>query len=92
MNMHNPPHPGEILAGWLEDLQQTITAFAAHIGVSRVLLSKIINGRAGISADMDYRLAAALGTTPGFWLALQSKHDLWLASQASRPPIARLAA
>ena len=35
MKMHNPAHPGELLAGWLEDLDVSVTAFAAHIGISR---------------------------------------------------------
>ncbi|WP_028456547.1 HigA family addiction module antitoxin [Chitinilyticum litopenaei] len=92
MDMHNPAHPGELLAGWLTDLHQTISGFALHIGLSRVLLSRIIHGHAGVSADLDLRLAAALGTTPGYWLRLQVQHDLWQARQRERPPIQRLAA
>ncbi|WP_035051413.1 HigA family addiction module antitoxin [Andreprevotia chitinilytica] len=92
MDMHNPAHPGEILAGWIDDLHKNITTFAEHIGISRVQLSKIVNGRAGITADMDLRLADALGTTPGYWLRLQAQHDLWQARQHERPHIGRLAA
>lgn len=33
MDMHDPAHPGEILAGWLEDLGMSVTAFAAHLGI-----------------------------------------------------------
>lgn len=84
MNMHNPAHPGELLAGWLADLSQTVTAFAAHIGISRVMLSKVINGRSAVSADMDLRLSEALGTTPGYWLALQAQRDLWQARQDAK--------
>lgn len=44
--MHNPPHPGTVLAEWLEGVDDmTITAFAAHIGVTRATLSRILNGR-----------------------------------------------
>ena len=70
MNMHNPAAPGELLTGWLDDLAVTVTAFAAHIGISRVMLSKILHGHAAVSVDMDLRLSEALGTTPGYWLAL----------------------
>ena len=94
MDMHNPAHPGELLAGWLADLDVTVTAFAAHIGVSRPLLSRVLNGRSAVSADMDLRLSEALGTTPGYWLSLQTQRDLWAAraSARKRKRIARMAA
>lgn len=94
MDMHNPAHPGELLAGWLDDLEVTVTAFAEHVGVSRPMLSRVINGRSAVSADMDLRLSEALGTTPGYWLALQSQRDLWTAraSARKRKRIKRMAA
>ena len=84
MNMHNPAHPGELLTGWLDDLSVSVTAFAAHIGISRVMLSRVLHGHAAVSADMDLRLAEALGTTPGYWLALQTQRDLWTARQTAK--------
>ncbi len=66
-----------MLAAWLDDLGITRTAFAAHIGISRVMLSKVLNGHSAVSADMDLRLSEALGTNPGHWLALQNQRDLW---------------
>ncbi len=84
MDMHNPASPGELLSGWLEDLAVTVTAFAAHIGISRVMLSRVLHGHAAVSADMDLRLAEALGTTPGYWLALQTQRDLWVAGQTAK--------
>jgi addiction module HigA family antidote len=92
MKMHNPTHPGDILKGWIAELGTTVTAFAEHVHVSRVMLSRVLNGRAGISADMDLRLSEALGTTPGYWLALQAQRDLWVAGQSAkkRPRIRRM--
>lgn len=84
MNMHNPAHPGELLTGWLADLGTNVTRFAAHIGISRVMLSKVLNGRSSVSADMDLRLAEALGTNAGFWLAMQTQRDLWDAKQHAK--------
>ncbi|GMV00530.1 MAG: HigA family addiction module antidote protein [Burkholderiaceae bacterium] len=84
MDMHNPAHPGELLAGWLTDLEVTVTAFAEHVGISRPMLSRVLNGRSAVSADMDLRLSEALGTTPGYWLALQSQRDLWTAREIAR--------
>jgi addiction module HigA family antidote len=92
--MQDPAHPGEILAGWIDDLNLSVTAFAAHVGVSRVMLSRILNGRAAVSADMDLRLSEALGTAPGFWLQMQAQRDLWQARQRAgeRPHVERLTA
>ena len=94
MTMHNPAHPGELLLGWLDDLGLTVTAFALHIGISRVMLSRVLHGHAALSADMDLRLSEALGTTPGYWLALQTQRDLWAARQTAkeRKRIKRMAA
>ena len=84
MNMHNPAAPGELLTGWLDDLAVTVTAFTAHIGISRVMLSRVLHGHAAVSADMDLRLSDALGTTPGYWLALQVQRDLRTAGQTAK--------
>ena len=94
MDMHDPAPPGEVLAGWINDLNLSVTAFAAHVGVSRVMLSRILNGHAAVSADMDLRLSEALGTSPGFWLQMQTQRDLWQARQraSERPHVERLAA
>ena len=94
MNMHNPAHPGELLTGWLDDLDVSVTAFSTHIGISRVMLSRVLHGHAAVSADMDLRLSEALGTSPGYWLALQTQRDLWTARQTAkvRKRIKRMAA
>ena len=84
MNMHNPAHPGELLTGWLDDLDVSVTAFSTHIGISRVMLSRVLHGHAAVSADMDLRLSEALGTSPGYWLALQIQRDLWTARQTAK--------
>jgi addiction module HigA family antidote len=94
MDMHDPAHPGEVLTGWLDDLGLSVTAFAKHLGISRVMLSRILHCHAAISADMDLRLSEALGTSPGFWLRMQVQRDLWEARQRAeeRQPVSRLAA
>jgi addiction module HigA family antidote len=92
MKMHNPAHPGEMLRGWLDDLNTSVTDFAAHLGISRVMLSRVLNGHAAVSADLDVRLHEALGTNPGYWLAMQTQRDLWRASQNAklRPKVKRV--
>ncbi len=85
MRMHNPAHPGKILANYLEG--RTVTEVAQHLGVTRPALSRVLNGKAGISADMALRLAEAFNTDPDLWLRLQMQRDLWLASQKKRAKV-----
>jgi antitoxin HigA-1 len=82
MRMHNPPHPGRVLREYLGT--RSVTDTAAHLGVTRVAMSRILNGSAGISADMALRLAEALGTSPELWSGMQAQYDLWQASQHRR--------
>jgi len=79
MTMHNPPHPGEVLREWLAEV--SITTAARRLGVTRATLSRILNGSAGVSAEMDLRLSKALETTPGSWHAMQCDYDMWQAQQ-----------
>ena len=80
--MHNPPHPGAVLREWLEGI--SVTAAAERLGVTRVSLSRILNGGAGISAEMDVRLSKALGTTLGTWYLMQANFDMWQAQKRFR--------
>ncbi len=79
--MFNPPHPGEILREYIEETHKTITEIAQGIGISRKNLSLILNGHAGVTAEMAIRLGAAFGTTPELWVNLQKQYDLWQAKQ-----------
>ena len=82
MRMHNPPHPGEVLRELcLAPLGLTVTDTARALGVSRKTLSSILNGRAGISAEMAVRLSIAFNTTPESWLTQQVQYDLWQAER-----------
>jgi addiction module HigA family antidote len=62
MAMFNPPHPANVLKEYLGDV--SVTTAANHLGITRAALSRILNGSAGISADMALKLADALGTSP----------------------------
>ena len=84
--MHNPAHPGDVLREWLPE-GLTVTEAAKELQLSRVTLSKVLNGKTGVSASMALRLSAWLGTTPEMWLGIQTQWDLWQAEQQPRPPI-----
>ncbi len=89
--MFNPPHPGETLKeDVLPALGLTVTEAAAQLGVSRVALSRVLNGKAAISLDMALRLESWLdGPTAESWLRGQLAYDLWQAEQRKRPEVAR---
>ena len=84
--MFNPPHPGAILReDVLPEMGLTVTEAAIQIGVSRVTLSRVLNGRAAISPDMALRLESWLGVENGCrsetWLTQQLAYDLWKSRQ-----------
>lgn len=76
MPMKTPSHPGRIIRGNLEELGITVTDAAKALGVTRQALNNVVNGKAGISAEMAVRLAKGVGSTPEFWLRLQMNYDL----------------
>lgn len=92
MEMYNPPHPGEVLKELYLPERMGVSEAAKKLGVSRQTLSAIINGRAGISAEMAMRLSKALGTSPDLWLGMQMKYDLWQAKQKPPKGVQKLAA
>jgi addiction module HigA family antidote len=85
MHMHNPAHPGKILAYYMAE--HSVTEVAKRIGVTRPALSRVLHGRAGVSADMALRLGEAFGTEPDLWLRLQMQRDLWGASRKKRSKV-----
>jgi addiction module HigA family antidote len=90
--MHNPAHPGILIADILENgnlsVGSSIAALAKHLGVTRATLSRVVNGRSGVSAEMALRLEEALGVDAGLWLRMQVQRDLWLASRKRRKKVA----
>ena len=84
MRMHNPPHPGRIIKDSIADLTMSVTAFAAHIGVSRVALSRVLNEKAAITPEMSIRISQAFGQpSPDIWFNLQNDYDFWKAAQGN---------
>ena len=76
MPMKKPNHPGDLIRDCLNELGVNVTEGAKALGVTRSALSRLINRRAGVSAEMAVRLEKALGSTAGFWLRLQLNYDL----------------
>lgn len=72
-----PTHPGEVLrAEFLEPMGRSQVALAAHLEVPVQRINELVRGKRGITPDTAWLLAQALGTTPQFWINLQTAHDL----------------
>jgi antitoxin HigA-1 len=91
--MKNPPHPGTMLRDdVLEPLGLGVTQAAQKLGMSRVALSRVVNGRAGISPDLAIRLERAGVSTARFWMGLQANYDLAAALTHEQPAVEQLRA
>lgn len=86
--MKNHPHPGELLReDALAPLGIEVTDAAQRLGMSRTTLSRVINGRAGISPDLAIRLECAGVSTARFWMTLQTNYELAQAEQRKQPRV-----
>jgi len=81
MQIHNPPHPGSILKeDVLPELGLTVTQAAEQLGVSRVQLSRFMNGRSGVTPDLATRLSKWIpAPTAVMWMQIQADYELWQA-------------
>ena len=80
-NKIRPIHPGEILRGELAELNYSANQLAKRLCVPVNRVTYILNGQRSITADTALRLAKFFGTTPEFWLNLQSAYDLKITQQ-----------
>lgn len=72
-----PTHPGEILLEeFLKPMGITQMAFAKHVGVPLQRINEIVRGKRGVTPDTAWRFAQVFGTTPVFWMNLQTAYDL----------------
>ena len=72
-----PTHPGEmLLEEFLNPMGLTQVALADHLGVPVQRVNEIVRGRRGVTVETAWLFSAAFGTTPEFWMNLQSGYDL----------------
>jgi len=79
VNQMRAIHPGETLKGELEELNLSANAFAKALDVPANRITAILNEQRGITADTALRLARFFGSTPDFWMNLQSSYDVKVA-------------
>ena len=74
-------HPGRILRREMAARKLSANRLALELGVPSGRITDILNGKRGITADTALRLARRLGTSPQFWMNLQTRHDLIVAEE-----------
>ena len=89
VTMHNPAHPGEVLRAFLPE-GISVTDVSKRMGVSRVQLSRLLNGHASMTAEMAVRVALLTRTSPESWMINQVQWDLWQAGQKPAPAVVPL--
>jgi antitoxin HigA-1 len=93
-----PPSPGDVLRQHIvKEARITQDDLAAAMGVSRLTVNQIINGKRTVTAETALRLARVLRTTPEFWLDLQRALDLYeakktLTAELDKMPVLRRSA
>lgn len=89
--MARPPiHPGEILAEELEEIGVTPTELSRQLAVPPNRITQIIQGKRSITGDTALRLGHWFGTSPQFWLNLQSAYGIRVAQQEAGAAIKKL--
>ena len=76
-----PIHPGEILADELEEIGLSAKRLAEVIEAPPNRLYQILAGKRSVTADTALRLGRYFGTTPDFWMNLQTAYELDSARQ-----------
>ena len=80
-----PIHPGEVLLHeFMAPLKVSANRLAKHIHVPTNRVTSIVNGQRRITGDTAMRFSRAFGTTPEFWINLQSHYDLECAKDESK--------
>ncbi|WP_426575613.1 HigA family addiction module antitoxin (plasmid) [Xenorhabdus stockiae] len=76
MKMHNPPHPGEIIADALEELGLGIRDLARALDVAPSTVQRLVTCKASVTPEMAVKLSKVLGSSPRLWLKLQDSYSL----------------
>ena len=85
-----PVHPGSYLRETLDELGLSARQFALHIGTTPMRLSLVLRGMRPVSADLALRLERALGQSAAYWVNLQARFDLDVATDNADATVRRI--
>ena len=80
--MFNPPHLGELIRESMDEVGWSVNEMASRLGCERGALSRLLNGKAGVSASMALALEALGWGEADHWMRMQASYEL---AQARRP-------
>ena len=80
--MPNPPHLGELIRESMDEVGWNVTETATRLGCDRVSLSRLLNGKAGVSAKMALALEDIGWGTADHWMRMQASYELARARRA----------
>ncbi len=76
--VRKPSHPGALIRNViLPETGLTVSELARRCGIARNTVSKVVNERGDVTEDIAIRLSRVLGSTPRFWLSMQTNLNLW---------------
>ena len=95
--MLNPPHLGELIRESMEEVGWNVTETAVRLGCERGTLSRLLHGKAGVSANMALALEAIGWGAADHWMRMQASYELaqarrergWQEDMRSRDPVSR---
>ena len=79
--MQNPPHLGELIRESMNDMGWNVTETVAHLGCERGMLSRLLNGKAGVPVNMALAMEDIGWGTAEHWMRMQASYELAQARQ-----------
>lgn len=93
MSMKNPVYPGAVIReDFLKELGISVSAASQKLGISRVALSRVLNGKAALTPNLALRLELAGIGNARLWLDMQTAYELSQARMAEIPRVEPLIA
>lgn len=83
-SMFRPPHLGELIRESMDEVGWNVTETASHLGWERGTLSRLLNGKAGVSANMALALEALGWGETDHWMRMQASYEQARRAQSSR--------
>lgn len=90
MTMFNPPHPGEVISGILDELGVSERKFAHAMDIAPSTAHRLISGQTSLTTELAVKLAVVIGGGPGQWLDVQIKHNLWRVQAQGKVNLSRI--
>lgn len=89
MTMFNPPHPGEVISGILDELGVSERKFAQAMDIAPSTANRLTSGKTALTTELALKLAVVIGGSPMQWLDVQAKYNLWRVEKQGKVNLSR---